>query len=61
MVDPKRFYPIYGIVPESPPSPPGDGHGSPVPPCGMGGGLWVGMIDFDEGRNLCKYWNLWYL
>ena len=55
MVDPKRFYPIYGIVPESPPSPPGDGHGSPVPPCGMGGGLWVGMIDFDEGRNLCKY------
>ena len=26
----------------------------PRTPCGVGGWLWVGVIDFDEGRSLCK-------
>ena len=34
--------------------PPGDGHCSPAPPAvGWVGWLWVGVIDFDEGRSLC--------
>ena len=43
---------IYGTA--LAPPPPGDGHGSPATPCGVGGVNGVGVIDFDEGRSLCK-------
>ena len=46
---------IYGTVLGTPPTPPGAGHGSPAPPAaGWVGWLLVGVIDFGEGRSLCK-------